>query len=149
MADSDENRTIADPSEVQWVAEQRSIVVAYLSAQHCDHAGVSIEPRWFLHPYLAIWAVRSKTSAGLIGWWAISGDVPTDYMTATREIRCSADVLDVFGGRWSKSADAMSRGEYVGIGDPETVTELAPLLAKRAIMLQELAMDERSAENGG
>src|SRR6187397_2702283 len=97
MSDSDEPPTITDAEDAAWAAEQRETVESYLRAQGCDHAGVSLEPRWYLSPYLAVWAVRSKANPDVVGWWAISGDVPTDYMTATRELRSTADVLAAFG----------------------------------------------------
>src|SRR5437764_5727586 len=46
---------------------------------------LSLEPRWFLSPYVAVWAVRSRANPDRVGWWAISGDLPTDYMTCGRE----------------------------------------------------------------
>jgi len=149
MADGDEIPTITDREDARWAADQRRVVEDYLRSQGCDHAGVSMEPRWYLSPYLAVWAVRSKASAGLVGWWAISGDVPTDYMTATRELRSTADVLSAFSAVWSKAAMAMSRGEYAGIGKPDDTTELAPLLRTRAAMLQELSESVRAEEAEG
>jgi hypothetical protein len=149
MADSDETVTITDSEDAAWAADQRKTVEAYLWTQGCDHAGVSLEPRWYLSPYLAVWAVRSKVNPDMVGWWAISGDVPTDYMTATRELRSTADVLAAFGAQWSRAAEAMSRGEYVGIGKPENTTELAQLLRTRATMLQELSEQLRSEEDEG
>jgi hypothetical protein len=58
--ESDEATTIFDPADVEWAASQREHVVEYLASQNVDHAGVSMESRWFLRPYVAIWAVRSK-----------------------------------------------------------------------------------------
>jgi hypothetical protein len=147
MADSDEDFTITDQEEAAWVAAQRKNVEAYLQDQGCDHAGVSLEPRWFLYPYLAVWAVRSKANPDLVGWWAISGDVPTDYLSAARELRSTADVVKAFGQQWLESAEAMSRGEYTGIGKPENVIELAPLLRTRASLLLELA-EQIKTEDG-
>ncbi|MEM6853807.1 MAG: DUF4826 family protein [Planctomycetota bacterium] len=149
MADSDETPTITNESDAAWFAKQHKVVVAYLRSQGCDHAGVSLEPRWFLSPYLAIWAVRSKANPDAVGWWAISGDVPTDYMTAACDIRNNADVLAAFGTRWSKSAESMSRGEYFGIGKSQDARELAPLLQTRAEMLHELSEQVRAEESKG
>jgi hypothetical protein len=146
MADSDEIPTISDSEDARWAAGQRRVVEGYLQTQGCDHAGVALEPRWYLSPYLAIWAVRSKANPDLVGWWAISGDVPTDYTMATRELRSTADVLAAFGAQWSRAAAAMSRGEYAGIGKPEDISELAPLLGTRAAMLQELSERVRADE---
>jgi hypothetical protein len=147
MADGDEIPTITDSEDAAWAADQRKVVEHYLQAQGCDHAGVSLEPRWYLSPYLAVWAVRSKANPDLVGWWAISGDVPTDYMTARRELRGTADVLAAFGAQWSRAAEAMSRGQYAGIGRRENMAELAPLLRTRAEMLKELS-EQVSAEVG-
>jgi hypothetical protein len=139
MANGDEERTIDNAEDAQWADAQRRGVEAYLSLQQCNHAGVSLEPRWYLPPYIAVWAVRSKSNPGAVGWWAISGDVPTDYMTATREIRSEADVLAAFGARWLDAAEAMSRGQHVGIGTPDQTAQLAPLLRSRAEILLDLA----------
>ena len=149
MADGDEIPTITDRDDAAWAADQRKVVEHYLQAQGCNHAGVSLEPRWYLLPYLALWAVRSKTNLDSVGWWAISGDVPTDYMTATPELRTIADVLAAFGAQWSRAAEAMSRGHYAGIGKRENIAELAPLLRTRAEMLQELSEEVRAEEDEG
>jgi hypothetical protein len=149
MADGDEVPTIIDREEAAWAADQRNVVEYYLQAQCCEHAGVSLEPRWYLSPYLALWAVRSKANPDAVGWWAISGDVPTDYMTARRELRSTADVLAAFGAQWSDAAEKMSRGEYAGIGKRENIAELAPLLRSRAESLQELSEQVRAEEGEG
>lgn len=149
MAGGDTIPTITDRDDARWAAEQRRVVESYLQSQGCDHAGISLEPRWYLSPYLAIWAVRSKANSDLIGWWAISGDVPTDYMTAIRELRSTADVLSAFSAEWTKAAMAMSRGEYAGIGNPDDIAELAPLLRTRAAMLQEFSEVVRAEEAEG
>lgn len=141
--DSDEEPTITDPAEAAWAASQRLRVVDYLAAERCDHAGVSLEPRWFLSPYLAIWAVRSKLNPGRIGWWAISGDVPTDYISCTKE-RDNVDVLLSFSRVWKSTADYMAKGLWAPnhqIGPPGRQKELAPLLRSRAELLEEYASD--------
>jgi hypothetical protein len=79
--DSDDCANIDDPEEAAWVAAERQRVIEYLADQGVEHAGVSAAPRWFVSPYLAIWAARSRAKPDFVGWWAISGDVPTDYMT--------------------------------------------------------------------
>jgi hypothetical protein len=149
MADGDEVPTITDSEDAPWATDQRKVVEAYLRTQSCDHAGISLEPRWYMSPYLAVWAVRSKANPDLIGWWAISGDVPTDYMTAARDLRSTADVLAAFAAQWSRASERMSCGEYAGIGKPENIAELAPLLTNRARMLQQLSEQVRAEEAEG
>ena len=141
--DSDEQPTIADPNEAAWVAEQRERIVAYLASQNVDHAGVSLEPRWFLSPYAAVWAVRSRASPDRIGWWAISGDLPTDHLTCTNE-QDDADVVLSFSRQWKAAAAQMSAGKQVPgyrIGPPGREKELAPLLLSRAELLEDFAND--------
>src|SRR5438132_14084795 len=97
--ETDESPTIDDAEDAAWVGQQRQIVINYLTAQRCEHNGVSLEPRWFMSPYVAVWAVRSKANPDRIGWWAISGDLPTDYMTASGQ-RSTGDVLIAFANQW-------------------------------------------------
>lgn len=140
--DSDDIATISDPEDVAWTASQRELVAAYLVSQGLDHGGVSHEPRWFLPPYVAVWAIRSKANPDRVGWWAISGDLPTDYMTCSHE-HDPGDVLLAFSRLWKAAAERMAVGEIpvgIMIGDPRHARELAPLLAKRAELLHEFGM---------
>lgn len=144
--DSDEQPTIADPEESAWVTTQRQRVVQYLASQQVQHAGVSLEPRWFLSPYVAGWAVRSKANPDRIGWWAISGDLPTDYITCTHE-QDSADVLLSLSRDWKEAAAQMSKGVSppgCQIGPPGHEKELAPLLLSRANILEKFANEMKS-----
>lgn len=139
--DSDEETTIAGPDDAAWVATQRQWVIDYLGREHVDHGGVSLEPRWFLSPYVAIWAIRSKRNPDYVGWWAISGDLPTDYMTCTNE-QDEADVLLAFSREWKAAAAEMFKGRHppgTQIGPPGKEKELAPLLLKRAELLEKFA----------
>lgn len=151
--DTDEEVTITDPDEAAWAATQRKRVVDYLASQKVQHAGVSLEPRWFLCPYVAIWAVRSKANPARIGWWAISGDVPTDYITCGQE-QDNADVLLSFSRQWKEAAAQMATGAFLPghrIGPPGREKELAPLLLSRAELLDDFANDMKSegAESDG
>jgi hypothetical protein len=124
----------------------RVLIFAALRAR-----GSVLEPRWFLTPYLAIWAVRSQAEPGCIGWWAISGDVPTDYLPCTSE-RDNTDVLLSFSRVWHSVAAYMAEGQWAPnheIGPPGQQRELAPLLIRRAEMLEELARDMNAAEGEG
>jgi hypothetical protein len=144
--DSDEEPTIDDPDEAAWAGAQRERIVEYLASQRVDHGGVSLGPRWFLSPYVAVWAVRSNANPDQIGWWAISGDLPTDYITCTDE-RDDADVLLSFSRQWKEAAAQMSAGKQVPgyrIGPPGGEKELAPLLLSRAELLEDFANDMKS-----
>jgi hypothetical protein len=146
--DSDESSTIGDPDDAAWVAAQREFVVAYLAQQHVEHGGVSREPRWFLAPYVAAWAIRSRVNPDRVGWWAMSGDLPTDYMTCSHE-NDAGDVLIAFSKLWKAAAECMAVGKQLDnciIGDPGLAKELAPLLASRGELLQEFANRIKSGE---
>lgn len=72
-----------DPDgEEGWCAEQRKIVAHYLRSQQLNHGRVGEWPAWHDAPCVAIWAIESVARPEWIGWWAISGDLPTDYISA-------------------------------------------------------------------
>jgi hypothetical protein len=148
--DSDETSTIEDHDEAAWVVAQRQVVADYLVGQCLQHSGVSLEPRWFLSPYLAVWAIRSRAYPDRVGWWAVSGDVPTDYVTCQDE-QDPGDVLIAFSKVWKAAAKKMAVGEQledyiIGGRDPARAKELALLLLKRAEMLEELAARIKSGK---
>lgn len=130
--------------EDAWVESERGKVVAYLTTQGVDHLGVGEWPAFHLHPHLAIWAVQSKKSPGAIGWWAISGDMPTDYMSGDG-VRHPRKAMEHFSRQWAEVADCMSRGEAhpeTKIGKKEVWPELAPLLKTRSELLGEFAAND-------
>ncbi len=65
----------------QWVDQERSRVECYLETQGIASPSVGPWPAFEVFPHFAIWAVESKRQAGKIGWWAFSGDCPTDFVT--------------------------------------------------------------------
>jgi hypothetical protein len=111
---------------------------------------VTEEPAWTMECVLALWAVESGKTPGQIGWWVISGDAPTDYVSS-RDARNPRSALRVITERWLEAADYMERGERhpdVQYGLPEQWTELAPLLRLRAIMLGRIAEDDSEWSEG-
>lgn len=146
--DSDDSITITDPEDAAWASRQREIVEQYLVRQQCEHDGVSREPRWFVFPYIAVWAVRSKANPDRVGWWAISGDLPTDYITASGQ-RSVGDVLISFANQWDAAASRMSRGEHLPgyiVGVPSQVEELAIMLQSRAKLLRKFGEELNNGE---
>lgn len=148
MAETDEQSSIEDPTDAAWLGSQRQLVTEYLGSQRCEHGGVSSEPRWFMSPYVGIWAVRSRTHPDRVGWWAISGDLPTDYMSATGQ-RSSGDVLIAFADHWEAAAEAMRAGRQLpgfSIGNPSHAVQLAPLLDSRADLIREFGEQLNESE---
>lgn len=146
VAKSDDTLTIDDPAAAMWVSGQRRVVEDYLKTQGCEHGGVSLEPRWYASPHVAVWAVRSRSNPDFVGWWAISGDLPTDYMTASPEIGSVPSILAAFAARWSTISEAMSKGEESGIGRQSDAASLAPLLSARVQLLESISRQLDSNE---
>lgn len=130
-------------NEQAWLKTQRREVVAYLRKEGVDHLGVGNYPAFHFHPYLALWAVQSKKAPGWVGWWAISGDLPTDYISRGR-VAHPRSALRAFARKWREISGYMLRGEQhpsITIGSPEQWPELGELLRRRALMIQHLVDD--------
>ena len=79
-----------------------------------------------------------------MGWWAISGDLPTDYVSRGK-IAHPREALRAFAHHWREMSDYMLRGEEhpdVKIGTPDQWPELGDLLRRRAQGLQSYADDD-------
>lgn len=133
---------IRDP-ETLWVSEERQKVVDYLKGEGCRHAGVADWPTFLVTPHLALWAVQSTRHVGRTGWWVISGDVPTDYMSSS-DGENPQDALKYFAAEWLDVAGYMRRGEphpQMELGNPEEWPAMAEVLEQWAEALEEYAAD--------
>lgn len=131
-------------NEDQWLIDQRRLVEDYLSDQGILFPAIDEVPAFQVYPYLALWAVESKKAPGSIGWWAISGDLPTDYLSRGdgREPR---EALMAFARNWAELAECMMRGEAhpeCRIGMPEDWPKLGNLLMRRAEMIRDISEDD-------
>ncbi|WP_206241834.1 DUF4826 family protein [Novosphingobium terrae] len=137
---------LSTQQEEQWCAEQRANVVAYLAFEKCPSTSVGEWPAWHVAPLISIWAVESVKAPGWVGWWAVSGDFPTDYIECGAERHPRQGLRDI-GLRWQEAAKRWRSGEEVEgwrMGDGEQPRELAPLLAERAMMFLEIAADDEN-----
>ena len=99
-----------------------------------DHGGVGEWPAFHVDPYVALWAVQSKRTPGAVGWWAISGDLPTDYISSS-DGRHPREALRAISRSWFEVSDFMLRGEQhptIKIGPPDQWPILGDLLRRRA-----------------
>src|SRR6516162_8423168 len=96
--------------EADWLANQRETVSKYLQDQGVRHRGVAPDPDWFLAPHVSIWTVESMKRPGSIGWWAISGDLPTDYLSGG-DAADARVAMAAFARRWHEVSAYMLRGE--------------------------------------
>ncbi|PTE07319.1 DUF4826 family protein [Mesorhizobium helmanticense] len=133
-----------EAEEEAWCESQRQYVLGYLGRENLKHGRVGEWPAWHVYPYVAVWAIESIEHPEWVGWWAISGDLPTDYISCGPDGTPRAAVRD-FGLRWKEVAAAMAEGrehEEFTTGGPEHATTLAPLLRSRAKILLDWASDD-------
>lgn len=131
------------PEEI-WLAVERLKVLDYLAEMGCRHAGVAEWPAFHIEPDFALWAVQSTKHDGRIGWWAISGDVPTDYMTST-DGESPQEALRHFSRQWADVAEHLRSGREHPTMDPgnrDQWPELAEMLQQRSDALAAYADDE-------
>ena len=134
-------------AEERWCKEQRAVVADYLHSQEVKHGRVGDWPAWHVAPYVSIWAIESVARPGWIGWWAISGDLPTDYISSAdvKPPQHPRKAIRVIAERWLKQAKAWNEGrdyEGIRIAGSHSHRELAPLLETRAKLLIDWADDD-------
>jgi hypothetical protein len=138
-----------DPdTDEQWCTERRHEVVEYLQGEGVSHGRIGDRPAWHVAPYVSVWAVDSLDNPGLIGWWAISGDMPNDYVSGSKAGN-PREAVQAIASLWKEAAQYMSRGEQhptFRIGSGEQDEELAPMLASRAALLLEWVADPEAWE---
>lgn len=108
MTDDDDEYDL--PAEEQrWLFAQRRNIQQHLDDQGVRHAGVAFEPVWSVIPYISVWTVRSAERRGANGFWAISGDTPTDHLPGDEAADATA-AMTAFAKRWRSIARYMLRG---------------------------------------
>ncbi|MEO7888083.1 MAG: DUF4826 family protein [Polaromonas sp.] len=138
-----------DPEiEAQWFSERREEISGYLKREGVMHGDIEAEPAWYVAPYVSVWAVKGLASPASVEWWAISGDMPNDYVSASKA-QSPREAVQLIASLWQEAARYMSRGErhptfVIGSGDRNE--ELGPLLASRAGLLLDWANDPEAWE---
>lgn len=132
-----------DQSEEAWASEQRQTVRAYLEKELVKYREIGEWPAWHVHPVLAIWAVESAQAPGRVGWWAVSGDVPTDYVSFADADHPRKAMLH-FIKQWDEVSSSMLEGKkhpHITIGSPDQWPVLGNLLERRAELMRKFAND--------
>lgn len=133
-----------DPKvEAQWFTERREELANYLKEEGVEYGRIGEVPVWHVAPYVSIWEIEGQDSPGRVGWWAISGDLPNDYVSVSKA-RNPREAMVAIATIWGEAATYMARGEkhptFI-IGNGENDEELAPLLASRSEILLGWAND--------
>lgn len=137
-----------DPAvEESWCAEQRDTVAKYLHSQKVTHGRIGDWPAWHIAPCASIWAIESVASPGWIGFWVISGDLPTDYISSAdlQSPQHPRKAMRGIAERWLEQVEAWKVGKEVEgfrIAGPHSHEELSELLETRARLLMEWADDD-------
>jgi len=132
----------------RWCVSQRLFAERYLALQPVKLGALGEWPAWHVAPFAALWAVESVVAPGRVGWWVISGDLPTDY-TSGAKTPDPRSAIAMFAGRWADLARTVIRGEGHGeltIGADGNSSELGPLLAARAEVLNAWVQDDAAWE---
>lgn len=133
-----------DPGvEALWCAERREEVATYLQREGLAHGQIDTDPAWHVAPYVSVCAIESLAAPGAVGWWAICGDLPNDYVSAD-EVSNPREAVRAIALLWKEAAEYMSRGQVhptFRIGSGQQDRELAPLLASRADLLLDWVSD--------
>ena len=128
-----------EANEEEWLDEQQEVAYQYMKKTGTNYGSIEHTPSFFVSPYVAVWAVESAKSPGEIGWWIITGDLPTDYISSSG-VSSAREALIAFARSWSNSVNMYKNGKV-----DSTITlsdETAELLESRAKILTEWAYDE-------
>ena len=140
-------RDFDDPEvDSQWCTERRQDIAEYLREEGLAHGRIGESPAWHIAPIVSVWAIESLSSPGSVGWWAISGDLPNDYVSRSKA-KDPREAVQAIASLWQQAAQYMARGERhptFRIGSGEQDKELAPMLASRAAFLLEMVDDSET-----
>jgi hypothetical protein len=135
---------MADVDEEVWLFDRRDELLGYLAREGLEHGAIAPEPYWYVAPYVSVWGIGSLKTPGRVGWWAVCGDHPTDYVSSDG-LHGPREVLRAIGERWLEVSSFMLEGRAhptVTIGRPEDWPSLGGLLNSRAKTFLEWANDD-------
>lgn len=127
-----------DQEYEEWVEQQRTKVYEYLERQGVSSPIISDWPAFDVEPYFAIWVVESKKCPGTIGWWAFSGDCPTDYVAESGEAHPRAALKNLMHN-WQSYLPYMKKGKQppkTKFGNGTNLQDLGKLLESRVRILE-------------
>jgi len=133
---------MTEADEDAWCEERRAEVAEYLAQQEdLVHGRIGDWPAWHFAPYVSMWAVESVTMPGMVGWWAICGDVPTDCCSAASECAHPRAAMKQMAQGWIEAVMNTEQGAPT-IAGTRLSANLAPKLAGKASLLLKMAADD-------
>ena len=130
--------------EAIWLQEQRSQIESYFKKEGIKHGAIAEKPDWFVAPYVSIWRIAGHANPETEGWWAISGDLPTDYCSSSG-IKDARSAMYHFAKIWDEVSECMIRRKPhpdITIGKEDNWPELGDLLKRRSMILLDWAKDK-------
>ena len=130
-------------TDVEFLEKTKAEVLRYLEHFEVRYRAVAEQPDWYLAPYISVWPVFGQ-HAQKPGWFAIAGDIPTDYVS-TDDAHDARSAMRHFSRLWLEAATCMEGGNVhpsFKIGKPEDWPSLHPMLRQRGELLAEFAEDE-------
>lgn len=137
-----------DPKvEERWCNQQREAVRRYLDGEGVKYNDIGDWPAWHVPPLIAIWAIESRAKPGWIGWWVISGDLPTDYVSASdiKPPQHPRKALQAIVTRWTQLVSTWKSGKQhpdMTVPKAKSLEQLAPLLAQRVKLFEKWLKDD-------
>lgn len=119
-----------------WAAQERTRVKAFLEREGIASPNVQW-PAFDVAPHFAIWAVESKKAPGWVGWWAFSGDCPTDYVAEDGKSH-PRNALRLLLEQWQAYVPALKAGKHpagVRFGEGADLALLGASLESRIAVL--------------
>lgn len=129
-----------DDDEDAWCGERRAEVAQYLHDHSLDHGQIGEVPAWFVAPLISVWTIESLKSPGWVGWWAVCGDLPTDYCSA-ESCRHPSLAVKRIAERWNEEISATGPDDSE-IGSTGLLVALLPLLQARTKLLLDIRDDD-------
>ncbi len=74
------------------------------------HGNVSESPAWYMPPLVGIWSVEDAELAGVTGWWAMAGELPT-IIRSTDELPDERTFMAAVSRFFLDSATALERDD--------------------------------------
>jgi len=134
---------LTDEEYDAWVSLERSRVKAYLEREGISSPNIEW-PAFDVAPRFAIWAVESKKAPGWVGWWAFSGDCPTDYVSEDGSSH-PRNALRLLLEKWGAYVPALKEGrkpDGISFGEGSDLATLGDSLERRITVLNEWLEDD-------